>query len=227
MKRMTLFDDGVMIGVSDIYDGNMRCFDKGDENEIINNQGKLGELVNLDGNRIARLRTVYEGRESFTDYFEIAEDNLEEYCINNSEIMIPISDGLVTKSLDVGILLPLADCIGIVVYDEKRRIVGLLHAGRHNVEQFGPKKFVDFLVKDFGCEAKDLKVFYSPHAVNYKLAKNDKKMSEFATEQLLSAGVLLKNITDSKIDTVSDEDYPSHSNGDTKTRFAVIVKRID
>ncbi len=226
MIKKTLFDGKVEVGISDIDDGNMRYFGEGDENEIIRNQNKLGELVDLDGNKNMRLRTIYDGRESFTDYFEITDDNLEKYCINNPESLIPVSDGLVTRCLNVGILLPLADCLGIVVYDEKRRIVGLLHAGRHNVEQFGPKKFVDFLVKDFGCEAKDLKVFYSPHAVNYKLAKNDKKMSELATEQLLSAGVLSNNITDLKTDTVTNEKYPSHSNGNTKTRFAMIIRQV-
>ena len=227
MIKKTLFDGKVEVGISEIDDGNMRYFDKGDEDEIIENQNKLGKLVDLGENKIARLRTIYDKRKSFTDYREITEDNLVEYCINNSESLIPVSDGLATRCFNVGVLLPLADCLGIVFYDEKRRIVGLLHAGRHNVEQFGPKKFVDFLVKDFGCEAKDLKVFYSPHAVNYRLAKNDKKMSEFATEQLLSAGVLSNNITDLKTDTVTNEKYPSHSNGDTKTRFAVIVKQID
>ena len=227
MIKKVLFGGKVELGISDIDDGNMRFFGEGDENEIIKNQNKLGELVNLGGNKTMRLRTIYDGRESFTDYFEITDDNLEEYCINNSESLIPVSDGLVTRCFNVGILLPLADCLGIVIYDEKRRIVGLLHAGRHNVEQFGPKKFVDFLVKDFGCEAKELKVFYSPHAVNYKLAKNDKKMADFATEQLLNEGVLLNNIINSKIDTVSNDSYPSHSKGDTKTRFAVIVKQID
>lgn len=225
MIKKVLFGGKVEVGISDIDDGNMRYFGEGDENEIIINQKKLGELVNLGGNKTMRLRTIYDKRESFTDYFEITDDNLEKYCINNPESSIPVSDGLVTRCLNVGIILPLADCLGIVFYDRKQRIVGLLHAGRHNVEQFGPKKFVDFLVKDFGCEVKDLKVFYSPHAVNYELAKNNRKLADFATEQLLNEGIVLKNIIDSKIDTVSNENYPSHSNGDIKTRFAVIVKQ--
>ena len=227
MIKKVLFGGKVEVEISDIDDGNMRYFGEGDENEIITNQNKLGGFVDLSDNKIARLRTIYDRRESFTDYFEITADNLEEYCINELESLIPVSDGLVTRCLNVGIILPLADCLGIVFYDRKRRIAGLLHAGRHNVEQFGPKKFVDFLVKDFGCEVKDLKVFYSPHAVNYELRKNRKKMSEFATEQLLKEGVSIESITDLGIDTVSNEKYPSHSNGDTNNRFAVIIKQID
>ena len=47
-----------------------------------------------------------------------------KYSINNNEAKILISDGLVTKRKDVGLLLPLADCVGVVVYDvEKHEIV--------------------------------------------------------------------------------------------------------
>ena len=93
MIKKTLFDGKIEVGISDIDDGNMRYFGEGDENEIIKNQNKLGGFIDLSDNKIARLRTIYDGRESFTDYFEITEDNLEEYCINNSESLIPVSDG--------------------------------------------------------------------------------------------------------------------------------------
>lgn len=227
MIKKMLFDGRVLMGVSVISDGSMRFFGEGEESDIIKNQEKLGGIVGLSGSRIARIRTIYDGRNEFTNYQEITEKNISDFAIEKSEKEIPVTDGLVTKCFDVGILLPLADCLGIVVYDEKRKIVGLLHAGRHNVEQLGPKKFVDNLVNNHNCEAKDLKVFYSPYSVDYEITKNNKKMGEFATEQLLNAGVLIDNITDLKIDTVSNEIYPSHSNGDTKNRFAIIVRMID
>lgn len=58
------------------------------------------------------------------------------------------SDGLITKCSNVGILLPLADCLGIVVFDEEYHVLGLLHSGRQNVEQYGPGKFIEYFVEN-------------------------------------------------------------------------------
>lgn len=227
MKKLVLFDGLVEMGVSDIHDGNMRFLGEGDEAEVIKRQEELGELIGLDGNMVARLRTVYDGRDEYTFYDEIS-DNVSEFTVKNSEKTIPITDGLMTKRNDVGMLLPLADCVGAVVFDEKKRILGLLHAGRHNVEQYGPEKFIKHLRDNYGCEPSDLKVYFSPCAQNYQIhALNNQKMSDAVFEQLIKNGVLPENIENPGIDTVTDDDYPSCSNGDYKTRFAVVVRQTE
>ncbi len=226
MKKTVLFEGLVTVGLSDIHDGSMRFFGEGDEKEIIERQKKLGELIGLDGERVTRVRTVYEGRDNYTQYDEITENNLNDYSINNAEGVIPITDGLVTKCQDVGMLLPIADCLGMVVFDEELKIVGLLHAGRQNIEQDGPRKFIEMFVKNYGCEAERLKVFFSPCAQDYCItALNDEKLPEAARRQIMEMGILEKNILDDKIDTVTNEDYPSRSAGDMVNRFAIVVKQ--
>ena len=226
MKKLVLFDDKVTVGISDIHDGTMRFFGEGDEKEIIERQKKLGELITLDGKRVARLKTVYEGRDDYTRYDEITEDNVLEYSIDNSESAIPVTDGLITKCGGVGLLLPIADCLGMVVFDEKQRILGLLHAGRQNIEQDGPRKFIEMLVNEYGCGARELKVFFSPCAQNYCITKLEgEKIPDAARRQIFEVGVLAENIIDDKIDTVTSEDYPSRSAGDMVNRFAIVVKQ--
>ena len=224
MKRINLFDKKIEILISEISDGNMRFFGEGDELRVIENQKKLGAKVGL--NKIVRIRTIYGERKDFTEYQEITESNFAEYNIENPEERILVSDGLVTECADVGILLPLADCLGAVVFDEKQEIVGLLHAGRHNVEQDGPRKFIEFFVERFGSDVKNLKIYFSPHAVNYQISKLNKTLSEAAKEQFVGAGVFAENIVDPKIDTVSNENFPSHSSGDVDNRFAIVVRLI-
>ena len=224
MIKQILFDGKVEVGISEINDGNMRFFGDGDEREIIENQKKLGKMIVLDN--VARIRTVYDGRDCFTEFAEIVKDNLSEYSTENSEKIIPVSDGLVTREAEVGILLPLADCLGAVVFDEKQKIVGLLHAGRQNVEQNGSKKFIEYFMNNFGSNASDLKIYFSPYALNYHIIKLDKNLGEAAKEQFADAGVLLDNIIDHKIDTVSSDNLPSYSSGDADRRFAIIVKQV-
>lgn len=227
MIRQVLFDGKVEVGISEIGDGNMRFFDNGNEADVIENQEKLGKTLELDGDKIARIRTIYDDRESFTDYCEITDRNVSEYAIINPEKQIPVSDGLIVSSSDVGILLPLADCLGIVVFDEQHQRVGLLHSGRQNIEQYGPKKFIEHFMKNVGSNPGELKVYFSPHALNYQIFKFDNKtLSEVAREQLTEAGVLSENIIDYRVDTVKNTNLPSNSSGDKTRRFAIVVRQI-
>ena len=225
MIKQILFNGRVEVGISEITDGGMRFFGEGDESEIIKNQKKLGELIGLE--IVARIRTIYAGRNDYTEYDEITKENLSKFLIDNPENEIPVSDGLVTKEPEIGLLLPLADCLGAVVFDEKKGIVGLLHAGRQNIEQEGPRKFMEYLVKTFGSRAEDIKLFFSPYALNYQILKLDNKsMEEASYEQFIGMGILPENIIDHKIDNVSDDRFPSNSGGDATKRFAIVVKMV-
>lgn len=225
MIKQDLFNGEVEVGISEINDGNMRFFGNGEESEIIKNQRKLGESIGL--NNVARIRTIYGERQNFTEYAELTKENLAEYSINNFEREIPVSDGLVTRETEVGILLPPADCLGVVAFDEKQKIVGLLHSGRQNVEQDGPKKFIEYFVSNFGSDVRNIKLWFSPYALNYRIFKlNNKCLGDAVREQFINVGILPDSIIDSKIDTVSGDDFPSNSNGDTTKRFAIAVKQI-
>ena len=223
MIKQNLFNGGVEVGISEIDDGNMRFFGDGSESGIIENQRKLGELIGLKD--VVRVRTIYGERQNFTEYTEITKENLFEYSIDNFEKEIPVSDGLVTRETEIGILLPLADCLGVVAFDEKQRIIGLLHSGRQNIEQDGPRKFIEYFVDDFGCNVKNIKLWFSPYALNYCIFKLNKGLGEAAKDQFINAGILSDNIIDSRIDTVSNDNFPSNSDGDTTKRFAIAVKQ--
>ena len=227
MIRLSLFGGEVQVGISEIVDGNMRFFEgTNDESEVIKNQCKLGEVVGLSGDNIARIRTIYDNRETFTTFYEVSSDNLQEYSILKPGRQLTVSDGLITKESNIGLLLPIADCLGLVVYDEKQKILGLLHAGRQDVEQGGPGKFIITFVEKFGSTAENLKIYFSPCALDYQIFKlGGQTMPEAAKTQLTKTGVLSENIIESKIDTVTNESFPSYSSGDANMRFAIIVKK--
>ena len=221
MKKQNLFNSKVDVIISENQDGNMRFFE-GNEQEIIQNQARLGESVGLSNHNIARLKTIYDDRKNFTEYFEITRENIKAYSIQNPEKGIPTSDGIITKESEIGLLLPLADCLGIVVFDGEN--LGLLHAGRHNIEQDGPKKFIEYFVEKLGSKPENIKVYFSPYSINYHINKLNKKLGTAAKEQLLAAGVSLDNVLDAEEDTVEETNLPSHSSGDTRKRFAILAK---
>ena len=225
MIRKSLFNNQIEVAISDIADGSMRYFGNGEEDTIIKNQQKLAKSISLNSDQIARIRTVYEGRNNYTDYYEVTNENLADYSIKNPESKIAISDGLVTKDRKIGILLPLADCLGAVVYAEGQGVIGLLHAGRHNIEQNGPELFIKFLVENYSINPNELKLYFSPYAISYRITiLGNKTMRDATMEQFIKSGILKDNIIDPGIDTIFSNNYPSSSMGDRINRFAVAIR---
>jgi len=151
--------------------------------------------------------------------------NREDYCryravsdIDGGEGMVRsggINDSLFTTSKGISLFLPLADCIGAVMYDTKNDILGLAHLGRHNLEQYGGKINIEFMQKEYRSKPQDITVFLSAAAGKYAyplFSFDNKSLHEVAIEQLQLAGVLKKNITVDSRDTTIDDELFSHSN---------------
>lgn len=146
-----------------------------------------------------------------------------------------ICDALVVTEPNHAIFLPLADCVGAVIYDQHKKILMVSHLGRHSLEQNGGAKSVEFLINNHNINPKDLQVWLSPAAggKNYPLyAFNNQSLHQVAVSQLLSAGVLLENIDLSTIDTTEDLQYFSHSQyilgkRPTDGRFAIAAVMTD
>lgn len=225
MLVQNLFDNKVQIAISTREDGNMRAFSNTEFEAVLENQSKLSTALKTTANKTARVLTTYIDRKSFSEYYEITEGSLPKHTIEEPESDLIVADGLTTKSKDFALLLPLADCLGVVVYDKAQSILGLLHSGRQNLEEDGAYKFVEFLKNNHNCKTEDLQVYFTPHAQSFEIyALDNAKLAEAAEEQLVRAGVKSENIEQSEIDTVTNPDFPSNSAGDKTTRFAVAVK---
>ena len=227
MLTQKLFDNKVALVISTLDDGNMRAFSDNEFETVLENQSKLSIALGTLANKTARVLTTYTNRKSFTEYYEITPESLPEHSIERPESDLVCADGLVTKTKEFVMLLPLADCLGIVIYDEEQGVLGLLHSGRQNLEEDGAYKFANYLKEQFGCKPEDLRVYFTPHAQNFEIfALDHAKLAEAAEEQLSRAGVKNENIERSDIDTVTNPDFPSNSAGDKTTRFAVAAKRL-
>lgn len=220
-----LFNDQVILATSMRKDGNMRAFSETEFDEVLKNQSTIVTALGGRSDNTARVLTTYLERNSFTEYCEINDRTITEHAINRPETALKLADGLVTRTRDYTLLLPLADCLGVVFFDPEQNILGLLHSGRQNLEEDGAYKFVEFLKQNYNCKPQNLKVYLTAHAQNFEIyALNHAKLAEAAKEQLLRAGIKAENIEASDIDTVINPDFPSNSTGDKTTRFAVAVK---
>jgi len=226
MRKNKICSGKVLFVESTRNDGNMRAFSKDEEPEVISRQTRVAKECGATSEKTARVLTTYD-RGTYLEYFEVSDDNLTDFCILKPESKLKTADGLVTKSKDIALLLPLADCLGVVLYDARQEILALVHSGRQNLEEDGAYKFVNFFKEKMACRSEDLRVYLSPYAQNFEIYKlNNARLAEATREQLMRAGVPEDSIEASSVDTVTDYDYPSNSAGDKFERFAICAKMI-
>lgn len=123
-------------------------------------------------------------------------------------------DGLITQDTGLNLIIRTADCLPLSVYDPKRQIIGLVHAGWQGVKQQIHLK----ALKLFNSPPQDVLVGLGPSICadcyhrHFDLAGTVKR-------DLISLGIPAANIDQSVICTCEDSRFPSHQRDRTKDRI--------
>lgn len=235
----TCFDDKVIVRVSSIQDGTVldRSLSQIHDPKVVATRHKICQFCTVSYDDVVYQRVVYSDSGSYSLIAEVDERSTSRFT---DEV---VADALFTRHKGVGMMLPIADCVGTVVYDPVRDFLALAHMGRHS----SLTDLLSRLVKHFetnGSSAQDLVVWMSPHASikSYKLEYFEQMddedwrghvsvredgiyidMSGHNRDILIGAGVSGDNIYISPIDTATSPDYYSHLKGDKTGRFAVLA----
>lgn len=154
------------------------------------------------------------------------------------------TDGLICNIPNMALVVFTADCIPILLYDEKARAVGAVHSGwRGTVKRIG-EKAVGMMCREFGCEPRNIKAAIGPgigsccfefgtDAPQYfeqkYLRKKDGKyfvdIWSMNRDILTESGVPLKNVDVCEVCTVcnSDKYYSYRTHRDKTGRQAAII----
>lgn len=196
----------VIIGVSTISNGSMSAKD---ENALENRTKFLAEH-SIKANNTVLVHLAYEG----DDYCRYDEVDMNDCGDGITRPTSRINDALFTRSQGIALFLPLADCVGVVLVDEKQHILGVSHMGRHNLEQFGARRSIEYMQKQFNSKPSDITAYLSPAAGrnNYPLfAFENRSLHDVTCEQLIEAGVMPRYIKTAEEDTTKHPQYFSHS----------------
>lgn len=197
----TIFPKNVVVVVSSVEDGSMK------------------DGVDLMTPSAIKNRTDFLqkcGMQPDCAAVHFADFSTDDYCIYeeaHTGLMSGV-DGVSTQAIDQPILLPLADCVGAIIYDPEHHAIMISHLGRHSTEQFGGRKSVEYMTRQYGSKPQELLVWLgpSPNSNDYPLwSFGNRSFISVLTEQLQDAGVQLQNIEVSRIDTATNPDYFSHS----------------
>lgn len=168
-------------------------------------------------------------------------DNIQ--IIKDSSINhIKNCDAIITNVKNIPLMVMVADCIPILLYDSVKNVIAVVHAGRNGTFKEIAKKTVLKMVDEFGVDVSDVLVYLgaSIHSCCYEIGseiadiatksyiiKRDKKLyldlQSMNENQLLSVGISKENIEISDICTCCDKEYFSYRRDGVTGRFAGIL----
>ncbi len=156
------------------------------------------------------------------------------------------TDGLITTQPELSLMVLVADCVPILFYDPRQKIIAVAHAGREGSFLNIAGKMILKLEKEFNSSPQDVKVFLGPsiqkecYRVDQKIIKRFERqwgkkyiyhhinlnLPLLNQDQLLKTGVKKENISSSKICNHCDQNYFSYrrAKNNQTGRFAGIIK---
>jgi copper oxidase (laccase) domain-containing protein len=229
----TIFGDALIVGVSSLDDGDISFGHGENEKTVIENRQQFLGQLGIDMIQTTQVKVIYADTTDFTRYHVIDDDRQSDGMLQASSDLA--SDALIVTRPDHALFLPLADCVGAVIYDPTNLILMVSHLGRHNVEANGAARSIEYLQEGFGSDPADLLVWLSPAAgaTNYPLhAMNNRGLHEVIFSELAKSGVRHDHIEVSAVDTTESDEYFSHSQylaGERSDdgRFAIVAMMRD
>jgi len=222
----TIFGEGVIAAISSKKNGNMK-FGIAEDAITLKNREVFLQSVGIAMDHTSLVGITYE-TDDFTKY-RIATYKDKAVGMRAPDVT-EHADALVVDQPNHALFLPLADCIGAILYDPTHQVLMVSHLGRHSVEEEGAKKSVEYLRAHYNSRPNDIKVWLSPGVgkASYPLyAFEGKSLHEVIVSQLLASGLNKHNIQVSNIDTATSDDYYSHSEflkaNDVPGRFAIVA----
>ena len=93
------------------------------------------------------------------------------------------ADVLYTEQPKVGLFLPIADCIGTIIYDPTRKAIALAHLGRHASVADTIKKTIDFFTMK-GSRPQDLIIWMAPSVERRRILLGSARLQSSASGHL-------------------------------------------
>lgn len=234
----TLFPENIQVTVSTKEDGTVLDRAVGiHDGSVVSNRTEVCRKNGYDYGDVVYQRIVYDTDASYDLIAEVDDRSTTKVT---DEV---VADALFTAIPNIGLMLPVGDCIPTILHDPELQLLAMAHMGRHStLTDLLPKLVGRF--KEYGSDPSDLLVWMGPSAQrqSYRMEYFDRAndpawqgffdrsedgfyldMQGFNEARLIDAGVKPSNIERSPIDTVTHPNFFSHSAGDTTGRFAVVA----
>ena len=177
--------------------------------------------------------------QTHSDHIQIIEDT----AINKIENC----DAIITAQRNIPLMVMVADCIPMMIYDPKKRVIGAVHAGRNGTFLNIGVKTIRRMQEHFGTDPADVRIALGPsiHVCCYEVGpeiadivqksfensyieeregKTFLNLQQYNVDRLQEAGVKTQNIEVSPVCTCCDKNYFSYRREGVTGRFAGVIK---
>lgn len=198
-----------------------------------NSQSVEVNKLSIPSNQIFLMEQIHSDRIKIVD----------EKDLHINRILQPIQgvDGLITNVPNIFLAVKTADCIPLLILDETKNVIAVLHSGRKGTELNIAGKAVKIMEDKFGCKVENIKVEKGPAICGNCYPVDQKTFNEFVsrtevkqafpkldlkkvvTTKLKEIGILEDNIFDHQICTKEDSRYFSYRENRTKGRQISVI----
>lgn len=155
-------------------------------------------------------------------------------CINEC-------DAIITQELDLPLMVMVADCIPILMYDQEQGVIAAIHAGRNSTFLNIASKTASMMIDKFGCKAENIEVELGPsiqkccYEVSLELSNIVKNSfgEAYVNERYIDLqGINIKQLNEMGVNTIkvsnictkcSNEPYFSYRKNKKTGRFAGVI----
>ncbi len=180
--------------------------------DVIENRIKLAQKYSFSIQNLIYMDQIH------SDYVA----NITNPAINR----ISNCDAIVTNKRKIPLMVMVADCIGLLLFDPIKKVIATVHAGREGILKNIALKTVLNMQKNYNSNPNSLIAITTPSigVCCYEIASGvNLDLKSTLKEQLLKSGLKDDNIKISPICTCCDERYFSYRREKITGRFALIA----
>jgi len=227
-----IFDDKNILAFYSVKDDGNIAFHVGDDKQNVEqNRKRLASKYNYDNKKLVYMEQTHSCNIKIVDN---SSAKLQENC-----------DALITNCVNLPLMVMVADCMPILIYDKKKRVIAVVHSGRNGTFLNIAPKTVKKMVEEFGSNSNDILVYIGAsickdcYEVDENLANiainsfgisyvqnNHIDLKSICIDQLISCGIHRENIKDENYCTkCSGDKYFSYRRDfDKSGRFALVIQ---
>ncbi len=167
-------------------DGNIAFHVTSNHQEVIKNRETIASKYDFNINNMRYMEQTHG-------------DNV--YIITkNSPLCISDCDAIITNEANIPLMVMVADCIPILMFDNKKGVIAAIHAGRNSTFLKIVPKTALIMMEKFDCKANDIKAIFGPsiHKCCYEVNEELRNIvrSSFGKEFIVGQNIDLQGINE-------------------------------